>query len=232
MLDSVTQSRWEMETLKWLVSTQIRNIKGMICDQSRNQVKQATIADFTHLKNSKYNLFSKTKMTQKEWILGGNENSIWLKKGTMTFMFDIKISTPKRVLFAMYHTQELGGLATEAKLSITKVHRILGNRHKQSNRDKAKALGWELTRGTLGPCDACTVAKAKQKNLPRHPDQPPASKDENCMYLDLSTIRKVKGGPIVYNGNWRMLVDERTLMKFSNFYNTKNGMIEPTCERL
>ena len=30
--------------------------------------------------------------------------------------------------------------------------------------------------------------------------------------------------------NWRLITDQRTGMKFSDFFATKNGMIEPTCE--
>jgi hypothetical protein len=56
-------------------------------------------------------------------------------------------------------------------------------------------------------CKPCTEAKAKQKNLPRHPDTPPSTKDENRIYLDIATIKKTKKGPKVYKGNWRIMVD-------------------------
>ena len=32
--------------------------------------------------------------------------------------------------------------------------------------------------------------------------------------------------------NWWIIVDKFSGMKFSDFYDTKNGTIEPTCERL
>jgi hypothetical protein len=31
---------------------------------------------------------------------------------------------------------------------------------------------------------------------------------------------------------WRIMVDERTQLKFSNFSRTKDGMVKPTCEQL
>jgi hypothetical protein len=57
-------------------------------------------------------------------------------------------------------------------------------------------------------------------------------KDASQIYLDITPIKKTKKGPKVYKGNWRIMVDERTQLKFSDFFNTKNGMVEETCEQL
>jgi hypothetical protein len=38
---------------------------------------------------------------------------------------------------------------------------------KDTTRKTAKELGWELSRGGLGVCGACTAAKARQKNVPQ-----------------------------------------------------------------
>jgi hypothetical protein len=82
-------------------------------------------------------------------------------------------------------------------------------------------------------CQACTAAKAKQKNLTQHVEHIPAGQIGGRLFLDMSTIPKKKGGPAVNaKNNWRMMVDERTQMKFSDFYETKDGMVEPTCEIL
>jgi hypothetical protein len=50
--------------------------------------------------------------------------------------------------------------------------------------------------------------------------------------LDIATIKKTKKGPKVYKGNWRIMVDKRTQLKFSDFFDTKNRMLEETCEQL
>jgi hypothetical protein len=50
--------------------------------------------------------------------------------------------------------------------------------------------------------------------------------------LDIATIKEIKDGPKVSKKNWRIMVDERTGLKFSDFYDTKDGMVEPTCENL
>jgi hypothetical protein len=36
----------------------------------------------------------------------------------------------------------------------------------------------------------------------------------------------------VYKNNWGIMVDEHTGTKFTAFYETKAGMIEPTCAQL
>jgi hypothetical protein len=67
---------------------------------------------------------------------------------------------------------------------------MLGHIDEKTVRKTALALGWELTRGTLGVCEPCTEAKAKQKNLPRYPEAPPFTKDESRIYLDIATQLK------------------------------------------
>ena len=54
---------------------------------------------------------------------------------------------------------------------------------------------------------------------------------ENRIFLDIAMIKKQKGGPSVTKLNWRIMVDERTGMKFSDFYASKTAMVEPTCEQ-
>ena len=58
-----------------------------------------------------------------------------------------------------------------------------------------------------------------------------AVKGENCIFLDIATIKKVKDGPLVSKPNWWIMVDERTGMKFSDFYALKVAMVEPTCKQ-
>ena len=41
-------------------------------------------------------------------------------------------------------------------------------------------------------------------------------------------IKKAKDGPPVSKSNWWIIVDERTGMKFSDFYASKVAMVEPT----
>ena len=50
------------------------------------------------------------------------------------------------------------------------------------------------------------------------------------IHVDLSLVKAQKLLNVtVTKPHWRMLVDERTEMKWSNFYATKDEMVEPTC---
>jgi hypothetical protein len=244
-VDAITMANGSSED-----ATVIGNISGRVCDKNGNVLNDAKITDVTHLPESKYNLFSITKLQNEGWILSGNSDAIWLTKGDVEIRFDIKIPTPKGVLYAMYHqrateiaaptvivpNQETPTVAavapTPKRMSVKKAHDMLGNINEKAVRKTAIALGWELTRGTLGVCEPYTEAKAKQKSLPRHPETPPSTKNESHIYLDIATIKKTENGPKVHKGNWRIMVDERTQLKFSDFFDTKNGMVEETCEQL
>jgi hypothetical protein len=54
---------------------------------------------------------------------------------------------------------------------------------------------------------------------------------EDRIFLDISTIKN-KDDKRVYKSNWRIMVDEHTELKISDFFDTKSGMVEPTCAKL
>jgi len=83
----------------------------------------------------------------------------------------------------------------------------------------------------LNACEACAAAKAKQKNVPKESPHVPAKANNERIYLDIATI-KAPSNVNVTKPNWCIMVDERTQLKFSDFFPTKNGMVEPTCAKL
>ena len=54
------------------------------------------------------------------------------------------------------------------------------------------------------------------------------------MYLDLSKVTVAGDNGVVElnRKNWKLMVDEFTGKKWSEFTGTKSGMVEPTCEFL
>jgi hypothetical protein len=58
-----------------------------------------------YLPNSSFNLFSLRQTISKGWIMGGNKESIWIKKGHNKVVFEMMIPTSKGILFAMYFTR-------------------------------------------------------------------------------------------------------------------------------
>jgi hypothetical protein len=50
-------------------------------------------------------------------------------------------------------------------MKIEQARAKFGHSNEEDARKTANELGITLTRGTLRPCEACTVAKAKQENV-------------------------------------------------------------------
>jgi len=153
-------------------------------------------------------------------------------------MFDIQVNTKEGLVFCMYMTrdatEEMASVVQDKplKLTIQQAHDRLGHCNENATRKTAKELGWEITPGSLGPCEACAAAKAKQKNLPKAEEKNEPKEGENCVYLDIASIKQAKGIPRVTRPHWRIMVNERTQLKFSGFFETKNGMVEPTCKQM
>ena len=117
------------------------------------------------------------------------------------------------------------------KLNINKAHGLYGHQCEAHTRAIAKALGQELTKGNMLKCIDYAKGKVKQKNLKKTKDEEENKKDEGRVYLDLSRVLmppelKFKSR----NPNWLIVVDEKTGLKTSRFFTSKNGMVELTCE--
>jgi hypothetical protein len=135
----------------------------------------------------------------------------------------------------MYHNRdyELGNVGKDEerviKMTYEQAHDKLGHCSGDLTRKIAKQMGWNITT-PVKPCDACSVAKAKQKNVPKENEQDNNVDHAGRVFLDISTVKRKKKDPPVAKPNWRIVVDERTQLKFSAFYKPKSDMVEPTCE--
>ena len=116
------------------------------------------------------------------------------------------------------------------QIPIKLAHDLFGHCDEARTRKMAKAQGFKISRGTLGPCEACAAGKAKQKNVTKKSEHKIAEKSNERVFLDISTGKAKKNMNYkVTKPNWRIIVEEKTQMKWSQFYRTKNGMVEPTC---
>jgi hypothetical protein len=157
-----------------------------------------------------------------------------LKKGSDEINFDIAIPTPEGVTCAtcVKRDAEFNGAMTDQKTSIQQeAHNKLGHCGEDMSRRAAKELGWTPTVGTMKPCEAHAVGKAKQKNAPKITKTEPLKEGENRMFLEMATVKRTKDQPKVSKPNWCVVADGRTGLNFSDFFETKNGMAEPTCEQ-
>ena len=117
-------------------------------------------------------------------------------------------------------------------MSAALAHEIIGHMGEARTRATAKHMGFELTRWSFQTCELCATGKSKQKNVPQISDHNPATKRNERIFLDISTIKEPKGDKevAITRMNWLIMVDEYSGMKISSFHDTKNGMLEPTCD--
>ena len=189
-----------------------------------------------YIKGAPFNLISGTKLLDLGYKLQGDKDKIWYTKDGTKLVFDIKIETPEGMLFAtrlQRTATEVGGaVAQEKTVSIKVAHELLGHMDEAATRKAAANLGWTITRGTLGVCESCAKAKAKQKNVANKEAPKEKAKEVNGrVYLDLSRVVNPNNAKQPRRPNWCLIVDEKTGYKSSSFYESKDGMVEPTCSK-
>jgi hypothetical protein len=54
-----------------------------------------------------------------------------------------------------------------SKVKYQVMHDKLGHCNEDMTRKSAKLLGFDFASGNVTPCEACTIAKAKQQNVPK-----------------------------------------------------------------
>src|SRR5688500_13577940 len=81
----------------------------------------------------------------------------------------------------------------------------------------------------MKPCEACTVAKAKQKSVPKVSDHVKSTSPGERMFLDLCSVKEDGTKTLKF---WRIMVDEATGLKSTKFVPTKDARIEPTLKEL
>jgi hypothetical protein len=209
----------------------------MITDQIGNEILHATLQNVKHVRSAKFNLFHLTKRQKDSWLLNGDSEKIWITKGGHKIVFDIRIETPEGLIFSLYHKRkgdEVNAAGPEQvvkKLLIKKAHELLGHMNEDMCWATCKAIHWELNQGTLGVCAACTLGKAKQKAINISKEEVKEQDSKTRIDLDISSIKKPQDIKAIYNQHCWILVDEQTQLKFVDFFETKNRMIEPTCEQ-
>ena len=160
----------------------------------------------------------------------------------MKVVFDTKLTTRRGAIYCMYlkklppnetATSSVEEPTDDAPaMNINRAHEVFGHCDENTTRKIASAMGVRLVRGCMTPCEACGLAKAKQKNVPKVSRHIKAKVPNERVFLDISTIVTPKLlKTTIQKGNWRMIEDERTQLKFSEFYHKKSDMVAPTCAK-
>jgi hypothetical protein len=97
-------------------------------------------------------------------------------------------------------------------MSLMKAHCLFGHPNKDLTQEMAKSLGIEITCGKVLMCEDCTIAKAKQRNLPSvdDDDKTAPTKKGQLLHLDMMSVKVPKG--LTLNKNrLRMIADSHKL---------------------
>ena len=223
-------------TAEWTV-----DIPGRFVSADGCNLQEATLTDVSFNKSLNYNLFSLSRVLKLGWVISkGDSTGITIKRDSTVIVFDIVVHTANGAVFAtrFLRDSELFAACTEKglRVNINKAHELLGHGDEESTRASARVLGWTITRGTLKPCAHCAKAKARHKDTKKKSDSAnKATEPGERMFLDLSKVTVSRDDQSKYTLRakwWRGMVDEVTGKMWSDFSETKNGMVEPACELL
>ena len=95
---------------------------------------------------------------------------------------------------------------------------MLSHEHEAATKATAKYYGVKLT-GTMGVCEDCATAKARQKNLNRGDGTKRATEKGQRLYFDISSIKNESFGKSKF---WLLIVDEVTDYCWSYFLKKKS----------
>ena len=95
-----------------------------------------------------------------------------------------------------------------------------------------KGLNLNMQTGPMDTCWACNVAKMKQKNVVRFSLHERSQFPGERVFSDMSSMQPPVGVAALPKLNWRILVDESTNVKISQFFHRKDHMAEATCKFL
>jgi hypothetical protein len=78
-------------------------------------------------------------------------------------------------------------------MNIMQAHQRPDHPSEEIIRKIVKELNWTITgtRGTLGVCEPCSVAKARQKNITKPPPNEKPDKKNQIAYLDQCLIKNI-----------------------------------------
>jgi hypothetical protein len=193
-----------------------------------------------------YNLVSVGKMLLKGYKLEGNKHSLIVSNKTRSIVFDILICMRNGVLYCARFTRTLKEETANAviqgdensakaakpilKVNIKRIHNCLGHVSKASTHKLAEQLGMTLSRTGFQTCEACAIGKAQQRNISKEAAVDKATTFNGRVGHDLSKIKAPEGMDVrIHKSNWHILVDEMSGFKCSAFFETKDGMIDYTC---
>ena len=212
----------------------VGNLPGTICNKYGEAIRRGIMQHATHCPSIQCNIFSLTELLLEGWELGGDKESIWLKKGKSKIEFDIKLITQKGIIFCIYFKRTLsvtGISATIARINNGKAHDILGHCNRRVTIETTEALNWVITGVESNPCMHCTAVKIKKKTLDRT-GNPNTRESNGRIGIDINIIKPSRKPEITVSMlNWLRVIDERSGVNLSFFHKNKDYIVAYLAEK-
>jgi hypothetical protein len=118
------------------------------------------------------------------------------------------------------------------KVNIKHAHKCFGHMNEIATHKTVAQLGMELSRTGFATCESCrAIGKAQQRNVPKESLEEKPTTFNRRVGHDLSRIKVPEGLDVTINmPNWHIMVDQLSGFKQSNYFVTKNEIINYMCQ--
>jgi hypothetical protein len=176
--------------------------------QKNGESLVVTLEDLKFVPDLWINLFSIGKALKNGFNLGKDGETIKLMKGKTVFLFDRCLKSKNGFVPAIKMKAvlaDIGATVVNARnsINVNNLHKILGHCGEASARLTGKPLGHEVI-GTFDTCEACSIGKAKQKNINKQWKGGSSVPGER-LYVDRSSIQGVSFGGAKF---WALVVND------------------------
>jgi hypothetical protein len=164
--------------------------------------------------------------------LSNNGEIINLSKGNVTLTFDKVVRTKNGFVPGIKLLQVLGDVGTsvlETKkcntIDVNNLHKVLGHCGEVNARLTGKAYGYEVT-GKFDVCEACSVGKARQKNINKEWKGGSSISGER-LYVEINSIKGTSFGGAKF---WALIIDDFSSYCWSYFLKKKDELKDKVVE--
>ena len=190
-----------------------------------------TLQDVKYVPDLWINLFSIGKALKNGFNLGNDGEKLKLMKGNVTILFDRFLISKNGFVPGIKMKpllNDVSATVVESKkeksknmIDVNNLHKILGHCGEASARLTGKELGYEVI-GTFDTCEACSIGKARQKNVNKDWKGGSLTAGER-LYVDISSIQGVSFGGAKF---WALIVDDYSGYCWSYFLKAKSELKE------
>ena len=207
--------------------------------QRNGTTKDIVLNDCKFVPGLETNLFSLTKSIDQGFKIGNEGPVLILRKGNVVLKFDRILRTKGGKLCGIDLLPRTKGNKDDIAMpagdekkedtkkkdkkektkhwDINRMHNVFNHASEEVLRKTAESYGWKVT-GKMETCDACKIANARQKDVPKE-SHTKSTKPGERIFIDTSSIKeKTMGG----SKFWLGCVDDATDMVWTRLLKRKN----------